>query len=258
MSSIEMHSTFRSIFALFYEFGLWRNEEESEFRGNCWKFFHVLIHMFFQILIVSSAWLSNNRNDFIFYSVVEFGLVLLFIKLLFVLWKKKEILLFVHGSLFDISNLNREVKRKLNIFMKFVHGYLSAIAFAMIVVLMSPLPIFVTEKQFPFFINFPLDCRHNEIIYWMTYLAIAWGVILTVSANLMSVIIWSILLNNSIKYKLLGNQFKNLGKIRTAEIVMNNLEKEGRLYLQDFIALVKTHRNLCDYKMKFLSYMPVI
>lgn len=94
----------------------------------------------------------------------------------------------------------------------------------------SCLPIFSDEMKLPLYITFSCGWKYNAIIYWMTYIFLAWGLGLSFIFNTITVIIWYILFKYSIQYQILRYNFKNLG--RTAA------KKSGDIILQDLIGLV--------------------
>lgn len=268
MYKIEINPTICRIFKLFYQFGIWPKEEESNFRKMCRKLFYLFNHILYQVFLVTCSYLSPDQNECIFLLAVDISVAVVTVKLIYVLWKSEESFEFLYVRIVDVSVGDREefelFNKKLNKFVKFVHVYLLMICVTFIFVMSSCLPIFSGEKQLPLFIDFTLDWEYSEIIYWITYAFMGSQMACTVLFNLIILLIWYAMLTYSIEYQALVNQFRNLGmngmNIRTKKVLKKNLKSETRnLYLQELIGLIKAHRNIFEYDIiKFQNCTSII
>lgn len=250
MYNIEIHSTFHCIIGAFYEFGLWHNEEKSTFRKNGRRLFYLLNMILFQILLVTCACFSDDKSESVFLVQVEISAIVMAVKLIYLLWKKDTILEMLSTTMVahSISDhvLFMQVNKKITKFMKFVHVYLVMIAVIVFILIISPLPIFSVEKKLPLSIPFSLDCKYSEIIYWLTYAFLTFQICLIAVVNLLTVIIWYVMLNCSIKYQILGNQFRRLG-VRETKPTETDKPEEDDLYHQDLVCSIGNHQNIFEY-----------
>lgn len=261
MSTIS--STYSRIFKVLNLLRVWQNEEESkkvpkkkesEFRKKGWKFFYVLSFVTFEILVVIFAFMAD-KSEFSFLSEVSIGLIGILTKLLHLLWQKNDILAFVHDSVIVNFNVDGEEQlvfnKRMQNFMNFVQAYVVMQVSTAIYFIITALPIFTVKKKLPFYITFPLD---GVVIYWIAYAVVAWGVALCIISNIITVIIWYVMLNYSNRYRILGNEFRNLQTIRTvntsSKIINATSSRKRDLFLENFIELVKTHRHLYEYKLQ--------
>lgn len=59
------------------------------------------------------------------------------------------------------------------------------------------------------------------------------------------------MMNFVIQYEILGNRFKNLGKVETGETKAKlkiSIKEQNRLYLQQFIEAIRTNENIYEYR----------
>lgn len=248
MYKIEIHPTFRRIIAVFIQFGFWRNEEMSR------KLFYLFNMILFQILIVTCAWISDDKNESLFLAQAEISALVMMVKLKYLLWNKDIILLFLSESIVTHYildyNLFVQVKEKIQNFIKFVHVYIVVMATVVFLLIVSPLPIFSSDRKLPMFIVYSFDSKYSELIYWLIYSPLTFQIFLIFSINFLTVIIWYVLLNLSIKYQVLGNQLINLGvpKVTKIEIDEEPLPESPDLFHQELVHLTEVHRETYQYK----------
>lgn len=248
MYTIQIHPTYRRIIAIFIECGIWRNGEISR------KLFYLFNMILFQMLIVTCAWISDDKNESLFLAQVEISALVMMVKLIYLLWNKDMILLFLSEAIVTHYITDYEVfvqvKKKIKKFMRFVHVYIAVMASVVFLLVISPLPIFSSDRKLPMFIVYSFDWKYSEVIYWLIYSPFTFQIFLIFATNLLTVIIWYILFNLSIKYKILGNQLMNLGvpKVTEIEIEGENLFESADLFQQQLIHLVKVHQKTFKYK----------
>lgn len=242
MYNIEIHGTFRRIIGVFYQLGIWQNVKESAFHRMCWKLFYLFHFILFQIIVVTCGYLSDSINDALFCVEIEVGTVVLTIKLIYLLWKKDDIQALLSGCLLTHSIPNHEeyvdITKKIEYFMKFVHTYMLGLGVTAVVLSVATLPIFSNEKKLPIIFTLPFDSEQNVIIYWTTYVYLTFELFFLVVLSFFPVIIWYIMLNCSIKYRLLGNQLRGFGTKRSTSECSKNI--------QNLVGLVKVHQNIFE------------
>lgn len=118
----------------------------------------------------------------------------------------------------------------------------------------TPLPIFTTEKKWPLYITFSLHCKYDVIIFWIGYTYFALFIVPAYVYNLVVVLIWCPMLNYSVKYQILGNQFRKMGVIRSIKTTQN-INK--CLFHSNLIDLVKTPQKLYGYKPSSLIHSKI-
>lgn len=257
MEKLEIDPSVRRIVKIFYQIGIWRNDEDSD-KSKRNLFYFVYFSLFF-LFIVASAYLSDDKNKSIFLVEAAIIIAVVIIKLFYILWKKEKILKFLYyRSTVDHSNEN---SRKIQFFIKFVHAFLIMLVVSCIFYVVSTLPMFSNEKMLPLFIKYTLSCQYSEIIYWVAYISIVSEIAFSVVCTSVSLFIWYAMLNFAIEYDELGNKFRNLGVDKATEVSSrknagcNKLTKvssrKNAKFLPDLIILIKAHQNIFQYNFVF-------
>lgn len=262
MYKLEIHSTFRRIIALLYEFGFWQNDEALTFcKVAISKWIYSFNMILFQIIIATcTMWISTDKNESIFLVQVELLALVMMVKLIFLLRNKAIILLFLSDTIvthnFTDYEVFVQVKKKLRKFMKFVHAYIALMALIVVVLIVSPLPMFSSDKKLPMFIVYSLNWKYNEHIYWIIYIPLVLQIFIIFAINLLTVIIWYVMLNCSIKYQILGNKLMNLGVPKTPTTgttttttieVYSIALPEYDSFHQEFVESIELHRKIIEY-----------
>lgn len=256
MNKIEQNQTICRIFKLFYNLGIWQNEQESrkEFAvckiGR--KLFYLIYFVQYQIFLVTYALLSDNSNASAFLTAIEIPTAVITIKLVYLLWKKEEILTFIYDPIVSHSSADgqdlEEIKKKVKIFTKFIQTYMVMLVSGTVVMFFSCLPIFSSGKMLPLFISFKLSSKYSEILYWLAYGYVTSFLLCVNLVNFSTVIFWYIMLNYSIEYQVLGNKLKNLGINKTEQLQENCQSASRNLFHQDLIGLIRAQRNIFWYR----------
>lgn len=90
-------------------------------------------------------------------------------------------------------------------------------------------------------IAFPLDWRNDETAFWIATIFLFTDVFLAISAILLSMIIWYLMLNCSLRYELLGIELKRLGEKNEKRMeALSNKEKQN-MFRHDLKVVVDTH-----------------
>lgn len=249
MVQIEINATLSQIVKVFYQLGILRNEGESDFRKRCRKLYFLTYLVLFIILIITCAFVSDEKSESIFFLAIAIGATVVTVKAKFLLWKKEEFLEFLNLSVIvnstEDSEESEEINKKLRKFIKFAHVYLLIMSCGCIISIVSCLPIFYSEKRLlPLFIHVSLDWKYSNIIYWSTYAFIASALFYFVVFNLTTILIWYMMLKYSNEYEVIGNRLRKLGNKSFQTQTKSQAQK---LFLQDLIGLKKDHQKLYKY-----------
>lgn len=249
MFNIGLHRKLNRILNLFYRLGIWQ-QSETDAWTVVFKFIHLITYASFGVSLLSGAFLSDDRSEAIFLTVASMASAVLAIKLGYVMWLQKEVYTFLHDignhSIIHRSEFLR-TEQKINNFMKFVTVFLAMTFFGLAPIIIYCLPIFSNERKLGLNIGFPLDWRNNDIAYWTAYFYIMYSYVFSIVCMLITVIIWYLMSNCSIKYELLGFQFKNLGSKRTTAVTSKqrtSSEEDKVSLIMDLIDLIKAHQKL--------------
>lgn len=234
MSAIE-NRTFSFIIRMFEGLRVWPSEEEGELRKIAWKIFYFLGYALFQMFIIFAIFRSDNKDQSLFLLEVLCVCIVLDAGVMYLLWNKEDVLLFLNDSL----NYSTE-NYKITLFMQFVNTYNTMVAVAALFVVL--IPLFLTGKMLPTNVSYTFDGKYSEFIYWFLYIFLSWELFLSFLFNLLFTIIWYIMLKYSIRYEDLGNQFRNLGRDR-----IKGTPKPKNCFLKEFIGLVRNHRDTYEY-----------
>ncbi|XP_037040974.1 odorant receptor 30a-like [Bradysia coprophila] len=265
MFTIQVDKTIQLIIKIFYRLGIWQTDEESNYRKIGKKLFYSFLGTFFPIFFAANAFLCDDRIESVFSVQISITATIAYVKILYILFEKQEILTFVCDPIVVHSIENREeydeTVKKINKFMNFVRMYCLATFVTVPVVVLIKLPIFSTDKGLPLFISF--SWNRSEIVYWLAYLFLSLSCFLYAVMNLITVLIWYMMLNYSIDYELLGNKFRKLGVVKKTIAKRAKKQKQFRLtqrsgFVQDLIVLVKTHRNLAKTIERFRSFFSTL
>ena len=243
MYKIEIGGTLRRLIQTFYLFGIWRNENESDFRKSCMRLPYLIHYSSYLIFLLTYAFLSGDKDQLIFLVAVSTCVLIIVIKLWYLLYRKDEILQFLYDPIVThcITDYAEsiEVKNKIGNFVKFIQVFILALIAIFFLINTISLPIFTSEKSLPLFVRFNLEGDYAMIIYWVAFLYSTLGIFLSVTYVFTIVFIWYLMFNYSIEYKILGNKFRRLGKTS---------EKTTKLsFHKDLIDLIKAHQKLFKY-----------
>lgn len=252
MQETNINQTFKRIIKFLYNVGIWSNNEESALRERARKLFYLIYFVLFLIFLAVCACVAEERNEFIFLWLIVLIVAVIALKLVYLLWRKNEILTFLLNSTehrtWDANADNEKIKT----FLKFVNGYIFMLIVAAVFYNTTCLPMFSNEKRIPFFIRYTLKWKHSEIIYWIAYVFVGTGIFYSNACNLITSIIWYLMLNFGVEYEILGDKFRNLGivsqqTIRAASTVGKSISDGENKCLLELIDLIKVHLNLFKY-----------
>lgn len=257
MYKIEIHPLIYQIINVFDCCGMWERYSRfaTVFGVNLIKLIYSVVYGSYVMSIAIGCYSKrDDKDELLLLAVVGVLSGVLLVKQNYVLWKHKEITIFLHElSENSIADENEFIKidKKINFFMKFVRYYLYMNTLGNSLFMISGLPIFRREKMLPLNIWLPLDWKNNGIHYWIAYSICFTCLILSWLNSLLTVLVWYLMINCSIKYEILGSQLRNIGITRTTNAPVaidrgSNGEKQ-KLLLQDFIELIKSHQHIRKY-----------
>lgn len=249
MYTVVVHNRIDQIISTFCLIGLWHDRNRTKFRRCILSIWHLAVYAYYPLSLAIGAHTSENETESIFLGVMSIVAFVGTVRLFYFVLKKDEILNFIRKiSVHTIKNFedDQEVKQKINLFIRFASYYEVMLAVAVISVI--ALPIFSTENRLPFTIFFPLDWRSNKVYYWITFAFVSYELLMTVVCTFFNVIIWYLMMALVLEYKILGNEFKNVGWIdkATTETLSTKLsvKEKSDLFRRELISLIKKHRNL--------------
>ncbi len=253
MYKIELKQTLCRIVEIFYFFGIWQTDEESTIRKAGKKFCYAFVLFLFPIFFATNAILCTDRNESIFSVQLTVLSTVLYVKFLYLVSKKKEILEFLNDKIVyqameecqEFGHYNKTIET----FLKFIHFYVFMIIFSALLVIGIKLPMWSADKYLPLFITF--SWNNSEIIYWLAFVFVSLSMVFFSVVNLLTVVIWYIMLNYSIEYQRLGIKFRNLGwdikEVSKKKVTKKQLRLPSRnMFVENLIVLVKNHQNLTE------------
>ncbi|XP_037044202.1 uncharacterized protein LOC119080059 [Bradysia coprophila] len=269
MYSIQGGKTLQQILKLFYLSGIWQSNEESKYRRISKRLFYTFFAAFCPSFFATNSFLCADRNEMIFSTQAVILASVIYVKSLYLLFKKPEILAFLYDPIVVHSIETREeyerMSKKIKKFMTFVRPYFLAICLTAASLIIIELPIFSADKGLPFFISFTWN--DSEVVYWLAYLFLSLSTVLYCVINFSNAIIWYIMLNYSVEYQLLGNRLRNLGvtiaknqnknekekKIGKPELKQKTINSvpQSKKFVENLIVLVKAHRNMTETIERF-------
>ncbi len=255
MYRIEVHKNIQRISEFLYRVGFWSRHEKETVRERRLKFFYSIYFWLFIISIVTGLAESDDRDGNIFSVLVLLTIVIAYVRLLHLIWKKKEILKYfnqicVYDS--DDRDTYTAVIEKLKFLMKFVVFFLSVTCFTVSSILFVA-PFVGAERKLFFQIGFPLDWRKSEVGYWMAFIFIVTEAFIGTISITFPVFIWYLMANCSWRYEVLGLKIRKMGEIASDESTpadqrrISKIERDN-LYNRDLVGAITSYNSLKEYK----------
>lgn len=246
MYNIKLHSTVTKMTNVFYHFGMWGNENENASRQMAKKLLHFVPFATFLISAALGAFVSQDWNECVFMAVAAVMIAVLTLKLFYICWRREMILRFLHEvSEHSIKHHNTfiRINNRIESFIKFGYAFLAMILMAQLSLTVPPL--FLSEKILSINIWFPLDWKTSAISYWIAYFFAAGSLLYLCVISFLTIILWYMMLNCTIKYEILGDQFREMGEMEATpnKSLIPKADKE-KAYLRNLYALIETHQNI--------------
>lgn len=250
MYRVEVYNRIKKIKTIFQCFGWWDFKEGKTFIKRM-QFFFFVFYICCPVSMLAGALITNDRQESVSLMTVGIASSVHVFRLFCIIWKKSEILGFIHQadslSTEDHEELNR-INKKLENFVTFAKVLIISVFFALYLFLAEA----GIEKKLPFNIGFPLDYRNSEIGYWTAFVYLGIQILYTTVICLFTVTIWYLMLIFSINYELLGKRMRRSGmtkerNTKTKPIeTLNISEEEKHNFQQDLIATIETLQRISE------------
>lgn len=245
MSNIQVpiHPMIQRIVQINYKFGVWQNEEDATLKRKIGRtIVYVIFSVGFAVSLIGGSLISDDYHDSLFLLTSGLIICVLNFKTFLNYSKANQILEMLQAiCVHSIPNrdttgqLLQDINRKLNNFKMFSNVFLALVITTILTFLILFFPPFLTKKELPFNIWFPLDWKTSLIAHWMAFSYIIFCLIFNSFICLLTVIKWYIMLSCSIKYEVLGNYFRNFGAVKNSEL---------ESYFDEFGELVKMFQKI--------------
>jgi len=237
--------------SVFYFIGLWNGDHFTARRKLATNLWFIGIYGLFTISTVGGAFQCDDDGESKYLANVSIITFVTTVRSYYLLWKKDEILEFIHTfGAHSIKNNEdfKRVNKKVNKFVQFICFFEVMVAVGIVSTIVLALPIVCNEKRLPLNVYIPFDWKENEVIYWMTYLISSYQMMLSVALALFNFIIWYLMMSCGIKYQLLGNEFREMGFVHGESVRNIIVARNQELFLKELLEQIKYHRHLQKYK----------
>lgn len=249
MHRVEMHPWIKKLMTFFYRMGIWSREDEETVREKMLKLFYPFYFLLGIISLMTGAVAADSTNDSIFLVQISVNCMVLLAKLLYLILRKSEVLELLNricnydvNSIEEMTSINRKLRNLLT-FCVFVFGSVNFSECSSVIIL----PIqFHNEKKLFFDIGFPLDWKNDEFAYWSADIFLATEMIIVTISLLFSVIVWYLMANSGLRYKVLGQQIKRIGSVE-GRIANERQTMSDSLYFRDMQDAIESHKHLKEY-----------
>lgn len=242
---IHIHPMIKQIIQINYKFGLWQNEDAPFIRKIGRTIVYVLFSIGFAVSLIGGSLITDDYHESLFLFTSGLMVSVLIFKTFLNYTKANQVLAIMQATcVHSIPNrdeedgLLRNINRKLSNFKKFSILFLVLVVITVLTFLILFFPAFMTKKKLPFNIWFPLDWKRSSIAHWMAFSYIIFCLIFNSFICLLTVVIWYIMLNCSIKYEILGNSFRHFGERPVAR------EQKMKRKFSELIELCKMYQRL--------------
>ncbi|XP_037037125.1 odorant receptor 94a-like [Bradysia coprophila] len=258
MYSIEIPETINQLLETFYRLRLWSHKDVRAYGEQTLNNLHFILLVSFMISVGIGAYTANDKDEGIYLAIVTVAYAVLVHRLLFIIWRKDGFLALIQ----QIGTYHTEYRKEfvefnnnLNSFMKFIRLYDSMLiigSFPAIVVY----PIVNAKHSLIFNIAFPLDrSRLSNIGFWLSYAYTILGAFYAVICTFFINLVWYLMCSLTIEYKLLGNQMRQVGTIRTGKDVrkISKAEKQN-LFRIKLNVVIQTYERINGVFGEFESF----
>lgn len=242
MYEIQIPVTIHLITALFYQLGLWYKREPT-IRERRLQKFSFIYSASFAISIALGAYTTDDEDERVFLTVCSTVGIVQVYRMWCIIRKGNGI--FKHDNVTHYTNDRQEfiqVNKELQFFMKFPK-YFAIMCFSSFVLAIAQ-PIIANEKR-PFInVAFPLDRFNSATAFLLKHLFISMGMNLSGVSCCLTLIVWYLMFSIVMKYKMLGNQFRNMGKTERKV----SMREQRTLYVKDFTAAIRNYERINGYE----------
>lgn len=248
MNRVELQKYIVRVTKIFYRIGIWDRQDNATVAGLLLLIFYSYSLIPIIVLMAAGAFGINDMAESIF--LMEFSLicVVLQVKLLNIVWKKEETLeLLNRFCLYSVRDDDTftHVKTKLNRLMIFFAVFCALIVVSAVCSTII-IPLVSSERTFFFKIGFPLDWKNDEIAYWLAFTLIVISMTISSIGLYYSAIIWYMMANCGLKFHVLGQRMKTMGKQRLGIGRKEWVTERDKLYLRDLLKSIAAHNQLTE------------
>lgn len=246
MHFIRIHKVIGLIISSFYLIGFWHRGDKPTLKETRWKLFHCIHYTLFVLATSVGAINSEKRGESIFLGEISIGAAVMAVKIWILTWNQNQIVnLLNRVCVFSIRNddVHKRFESKLRGFMTFVLVLLIASVlaafFASIV-----LSLVGSEKSLFLKIGFPLNYQDSEIAFWMATVFIFTELHMSVILVSFTVVIWYLLFVCALRYEMLGNELKNMGRTIDEGDGKKMDEQIHKTFYEDLVSSIGSHLHL--------------
>lgn len=220
-----------------------RSSAENSFFDYATRMFYFLYYASFTASMGVGGYLTDDTDESVFLIVLSLLALVLLCKMWHIFRKNNLIVTMVHEMGTHYTNDKESfhlVKENLNFLMKFAQYFMMNICLAFFLLLIV-FPV-LNQRKKVLYINvaFPLD-KTDEIYFWIANVYLGGGMFCATITSLFTIILWYIMFNFVIDYKLLGSHLKNMGSFRGKVVTDVQQQEREELYLKEVLSAVSTY-----------------
>lgn len=186
-------------------------DSETSLQRKVGRAFKFSLFLSFPVFVLLGSVQNEDRSESLymiavsiaaFLHVIKFHCICTKMEIISVLLKE----LSVHS--FQCKDKFIVIERKIKNFNYFSIGLIGVSSFVILLIYAFP---FVFKKKLAFKIWFPLDWKKNDLNFWIAYAYIMYCLFICFLMIAFAVLMWYVLLNVSVKYRMLGYDLEDLG-----------------------------------------------
>ncbi len=247
MYQIGVPTTVQYLLGVFYRLGMW--SDTTTFGKNCRKLLYFIYFASFVLSIAVGAYVTDDNDECVFLTVMSVDSFVLAYRMWIILWRKNVFTLLVNRIGSHSTNDRNEfikISSKLTVLMKFIRFFMCVLAIGCIFA--SVLFPITNEKHLIFNIALPFDRNSSKIAFLIASAFVGVGISLAIVCAIITKMIWYLLYSISFQYKVLGNQLRHMGAIRTGPPHLKvSLVAQQQIFFKDFIAAIQTYDKINRY-----------
>lgn len=236
MFDIEVDPYFIRMIEIFHL--LFATDDATVCRKFGQKVFQMIFIICFPITIFVGAVQNDNKIEALYLATLAVLAIIISMKAYYAYSKKNDIILILNKMcVHSISqeNVFLQIKKTLRSFRNF--------SFSMLLLgttsLLSLMIACIYDNSLPIKIWFPLNWQENKISFGIAYCYVVLNSLMAVVMMQFTTMIWYIMLNCALKYKVLGHRFRQLGNI-----LWNTGHHLKFSTGQDLVRCIQTHQEI--------------
>nr|QGW45418.1 odorant receptor 45 [Bradysia odoriphaga] len=260
MHSIKIHKLIAVIIAIFHRYGFWHRGDKPTTRQLKTKSFYCIYYCMGFIALSVGAIKNEKDEQTIFLTEISIGVAVDAVRIWILIWKQNEIqgLLkrickFEIRSDEDYNAYNDKLGRFVKYFIIFQVGLFICCFIESVVI-----PVFGSEKVLFFEIGFPFDYRNNEVAYWMATVFMLNITVLTMVSVFLSILLWYLLLNCSLRYEVLASELRKMGHIIEKRDENVTVAPKQTRFVEELKASINAHIHLTELTNELGSFFSKI